>query len=201
MNAAGATIVLIPGLFMTDWSTRHLRRHLTACGCVCTASGLGVNIGPTRWALRKLDRTVEKAAIDAQDKVFLVGHSLGGTMARLIASSRSNTVGGVITTCAPVRMPVRTVMAPALWVLHRVFTKDRDYEQSFAAGETPSVPILAIIAENDGILSPDACVQTETPDHINVTLSATHMTICSSAAAAETAANTISVWRRSLDGP
>jgi pimeloyl-ACP methyl ester carboxylesterase len=79
-------------------------------------SGIGVNAEcPNLLIQRRLNQTIEKALRDTGRKIHLVGHSLGGIIARSVAGERPQDVASVITLVAPIRGTVanRTVLHAA----------------------------------------------------------------------------------------
>jgi pimeloyl-ACP methyl ester carboxylesterase len=63
------------------------------------------NVGCSRQASETLERRLEAIVLKRGRKVMLVGHSLGGLMARALAARRPDLVDGVITLGSPVLAP------------------------------------------------------------------------------------------------
>jgi pimeloyl-ACP methyl ester carboxylesterase len=63
------------------------------------------NVGCTREAGNKLERRIESIAIKRDRKVTIVGHSLGGMLARGLASRRPDLVEGIVSLGSPVLAP------------------------------------------------------------------------------------------------
>ena len=84
-----------------------------------TFSGIGINAEcPNLLIQRRLNQTIEKALADTGRKIHLIGHSLGGVIARSLAGERPKDVASVITLAAPVRGTVANracLMPPKLF--------------------------------------------------------------------------------------
>jgi pimeloyl-ACP methyl ester carboxylesterase len=63
------------------------------------------NVGCTREASEALERRLEAIALKRGRKVTIVGHSLGGLMARGIAGRRPDLVDGIVTLGSPILAP------------------------------------------------------------------------------------------------
>ncbi len=67
-------------------------------------SGIGINAEcPNLLIQRRLNQTIEKALAETGRKIHLIGHSLGGVIARSVAGQRPKDVASVITLAAPIR--------------------------------------------------------------------------------------------------
>lgn len=98
-------VVLVPG-FMAGDSTLLLMSHfLRRLGYRTYRSTMHVNVGCTQEASYALERRIESIAIRRERKVNVVGHSLGGLMARTIAARRPDLVEGIITMGSPLLAP------------------------------------------------------------------------------------------------
>ncbi len=96
----GRPVLLIPGFLAGDWSLRPASRYLRMRGFRTYLSGIRINVGCTSAMADRLERQV--VALAAQvGPVSLVGHSRGGTLARLVAARRSDLVDRVVTLGSP----------------------------------------------------------------------------------------------------
>ncbi|HEX8553692.1 MAG TPA: alpha/beta fold hydrolase [Sphingomonas sp.] len=98
----GRAVMLLPGLFNGDRSNIVLRRYLTRLGYRAQGWGLGRNLG-VRTVGTDADRLIARVAVLAAEAgpVTLIGVSLGGIMARLVAHRRPDLVRAVITVASP----------------------------------------------------------------------------------------------------
>lgn len=99
-----SAVVVIPGFLGTDLYLTHLSSWLNRIGYRSYVSGIGLNAEcPNLLIKYRLSETIKRALDDTGRKVHLIGHSLGGIMARSVASQRPQDVASVITLAAPFR--------------------------------------------------------------------------------------------------
>ncbi len=102
---AGDPVVLVPGFLAGDGSLALMARHLRAQGYRTYRSSMHANIGCTKDASDQLERRIEGVALKRGRKVTIVGHSLGGLMARGLAGRRPDLVEGIVTLGSPILAP------------------------------------------------------------------------------------------------
>ncbi|MFN3943491.1 MAG: alpha/beta fold hydrolase [Allosphingosinicella sp.] len=149
----GPKLMVIPGFLATDRTTLGLQRALAEGGFRVSGWGLGLN---RRVTERTVDAIADQIArFGAGEKVILVGWSLGGLYARVVAQERPELVERVVTLGSPFsgdRRRNNNVWRLYEWVAgHHVNHPpiDRDPAQK------PPVPTLAIWSRRDGIVSVD----------------------------------------------
>ena len=98
-------VVLVPGFMAGDTTLLLMSRHLRRLGYRTYRSTMHVNVGCTQEASFALERRVEAIAIRRERKVTVVGHSLGGLLARGLAARRPDLVDGIITMGSPMLAP------------------------------------------------------------------------------------------------
>jgi len=109
----GSAVVVIPGFLGSDVYMTHMNSWLSRVGYRPYLSGIRLNAEcPNLLIKYRLTEIIEKAVHETGRKVHLIGHSLGGIMARSIAAQRSGDVASVITLASPFRGKVlhRSVM-------------------------------------------------------------------------------------------
>jgi len=100
----GSAVVIIPGFLGTDLYLMELHAWLARIGYKPYFSGIGLNAEcPNLLIKNRLTQTIDKALVDTGRKVHLIGHSLGGVIARSVAGSRPKDIASVITLAAPIR--------------------------------------------------------------------------------------------------
>ncbi|HXB70466.1 MAG TPA: alpha/beta fold hydrolase [Candidatus Acidoferrales bacterium] len=100
----GSAVVVIPGFLLTDLYLTEFRAWINRIGYKAYSSGIGVNAEcPNLLIQQKLNATIQKAYKETGRKVHLVGHSLGGVIARAAASQMPDRVASVITLGSPFR--------------------------------------------------------------------------------------------------
>lgn len=100
----GSAVVIIPGFLGTDLYLTEFHAWLSRIGYRPYFSGIGVNAEcPNLLIQRRLNQTIDKALVETGRKIHLIGHSLGGVIARSAAGQRAKDVASVITLAAPIR--------------------------------------------------------------------------------------------------
>lgn len=100
----GSAVIVIPGFLGTDLYLAEIRAWLSRIGYRSYYSGIGLNAECPNLLIRhRLSETIQKAYRSTRAKVHLVGHSLGGVLARAVASQMPDRVASVITMGSPFR--------------------------------------------------------------------------------------------------
>ncbi|HZP23519.1 MAG TPA: alpha/beta fold hydrolase [Terriglobales bacterium] len=100
----GSGVLLVPGFLGTDAFLRQLYGWLGRIGYRPFFSGIGRNAEcPNLLIQRRLNDSIDRALDETGRKIHLIGHSLGGVIARAAACQRSDAVASVITLAAPFR--------------------------------------------------------------------------------------------------
>ncbi|HTZ84788.1 MAG TPA: alpha/beta fold hydrolase [Candidatus Acidoferrales bacterium] len=100
----GSAVVIIPGFLGTDLYLTEMHAWLGRIGYRPYFSGIGINAEcPNLLIQRRLNQTIEKALEETGRKIHLIGHSLGGVIARSVAGQRPKDVASVITLASPIR--------------------------------------------------------------------------------------------------
>ena len=100
----GSGVVLIPGFLGTDLYLTELHAWLGRIGYRPYFSGIGINADcPNLLIQRHVTETVDRAMQETGRRIHLLGHSLGGVIARSIAGARPKDIASVITLASPIR--------------------------------------------------------------------------------------------------
>ena len=149
--ADGRKLMVIPGFLATDRTTLGLQRALAEGGFRVTGWGLGLNRGVSERTVDLIADRVER--FGGGGKVILVGWSLGGLYARVVAQERPELVDKVVTLGSPFsgdRRRNNNVWRLYEWVAgHSVNDPPIDKDPEVK----PPVPTLAIWSRRDGIVS------------------------------------------------
>lgn len=119
----GSGVVIIPGFLGTDAYLMELHAWLARLGYRPYFSGIGLNADcPNLLIQRRLNETMETALAETGRKIHLIGHSLGGVLARAVANQKPKKIASVITLASPFRGVVlhRTVLRAAEIVRNRI---------------------------------------------------------------------------------
>lgn len=164
----GRPVMLLPGLFNSDRSNAVLRAFLQRAGYDAHGWGLGRNLG-TRTIGAEAERLIariEALADRTGQPVTLIGVSLGGIMARLVAHRRADLVREIVTISSPYAAHPH---ATRVWRAFELFTGERvdDPHVTALAAEIARplpVPATAIWSASDGLVAGAACRGGDCPD-------------------------------------
>jgi triacylglycerol lipase len=98
-------VVLVPGFLAGDSTLSALARALREQGHRTYRSHIHANVGCTVRAAAQLESRLESVAARRGRRVRVVGHSLGGLLARGLAVRRPDLVAGIVTLGSPMLAP------------------------------------------------------------------------------------------------
>lgn len=98
-------VLLVPGFLAGDGTLTLMSRHLRRLGYRTYRSTMRANVGCAQQAAEALEQRIEAIAAKRGRKVTVIGHSLGGLMARGVAARRPDLVDGIITLGSPLLAP------------------------------------------------------------------------------------------------
>lgn len=157
----GRPVIILPGLVNPDWANLTLRRYLRKLRYDARGWGLGHNLGvrSTGPNGEKLDALVHRVHAETGRKVTLIGISLGGMMARLMAHRWPDEVAEVITISSPFAGDPR---ATNVWRVFELLTGERIDDEKVTADRAllasePPVPTTAIWSASDGLVNGAIC--------------------------------------------
>jgi triacylglycerol lipase len=100
----GSGVVIIPGFLGTDLYLMEMYAWLHRIGYRPYFSGIGLNAECPNLLIRKrLTETIDRARRETKAKIHLIGHSLGGIIARSLAGQRPDDIASVIALGSPFR--------------------------------------------------------------------------------------------------
>jgi len=154
--------------------SRTLRRR----GFRTYRSHIHANVGCTLAAAAELETRIESIAIKRESRVHIVGHSLGGMLARGLAVRRPDLISGIVTMGSPMLAPgahhwmltagvdvlVRLSRAGVPGLMSEECVAGSCARQSFEESREPmpaGVSFTAIYTKRDGIVDWRACVDPE----------------------------------------
>lgn len=168
-------VLLVPGFLAGDSSLGLMSRTLRQQGFRTYRADIRANVGCTLAAAAQLEERLEEITQRRGSRVRIVGHSLGGMLARGVAARRPDLVAGIVTMGSPMLAPgahhVSLTRSVDLLVrLNRAGMRNLMAEdcvaghcalESFAqarAALPEGVDFTAIYSRRDGIVDWRACV-------------------------------------------
>lgn len=178
----GSAVVLIPGFLGSDQYLGDMFSWLRRVGYQPYMSGIGRNAACPNFLSSKLAETVTSAYLETRRPVHLVGHSLGGTLARNVAVRQPHLVASLITMASPLRsVRVHPMVLGAASVVRRRVRMDKDVEPDCYSGvcscdflkslDRPvrkSVTQAAIYTKGDGVIDWRCCVNDDPATDLEV---------------------------------
>jgi pimeloyl-ACP methyl ester carboxylesterase len=182
----GAPVVVVPGFLGSDSYLSEMHNWLKRINYKPYYSGIGRNAECPELLTERLVATIDTAWNDTHRKVRLVGHSLGGTLARVAAGRRPNRVNRVITLASPIQdIRVHGFILAAAGVVRQSVIERRKkqaeahpqcYTESCtcgfgtqARGDLPAtVKTTAIYSKGDGVIDWRVCLDEDPAKNIEV---------------------------------
>jgi triacylglycerol lipase len=181
-------VVLVPGFLAGDGSLSLMARHLRGLGYRTYRSLMHANVGCTMAASQTLERRIEAIATKRGRKVTIVGHSLGGLMARGVAARRPDLVDGIVTMGSPMLAPgaAHPILLFDLKMVTRLrrvglgrmmgedCTSGECARESFDQARLPlqDVAFTSVFSRRDGIIDWRSCLD---PQAASVEVSTSHL--------------------------
>jgi pimeloyl-ACP methyl ester carboxylesterase len=170
----GHPVVVFPGLGAADMTTVPLRSLLQHLGYSAYPWQQGFNFGPRRGVLDAVRAQVQRLAERHDEKVSLVGWSLGGLYAREMAKEMPDIARCVITLGSPFAGHPRATNA---WRFYQVVS-GQDVQDPGLIEQirgTPPVPTTSIYSRTDGVVAWQCSLNEESPLAENIEVHASHI--------------------------
>lgn len=175
----GNPVMVLPGFMGRDNSTGSIRRFLTSRGYAAYPWGLGRNLGLSTigedgvYIAERLEAIYEE---HGQQKVSLVGWSLGGVMAREVAKRYGHMIRQVISLGSPFG---GAPDASHAWPLYRFLAGDEVQSDEFREAldqmaVAPSVPTTSIYTKTDGVVHWKGSIEKEARNTDNIEVRSSH---------------------------
>lgn len=171
----GHAVLVLPASLRSDRQTEALRAFLSGMGYAAYGWGLGVNLGPTGPVLAGLCRRLAQLH-EQHGAVSLIGFSMGGLLARLLAARHPQRTRQVISVCSPIREPARSVWLP-LEPLLGLWPGPDLRALSAEVGAPLAVASTCIYSRDDGIVRWTHCRDETAACADNVEVSGCHITM------------------------
>jgi pimeloyl-ACP methyl ester carboxylesterase len=164
----GAPVMVLPGLGTSDLSTAPLRQFLKQLGYTPYGWGMGINKGYKASYEETLLRKLRHLYLKHDQKVKLVGWSMGGIYARELAKMNPHVTSQVITMGSPFSGgKTQNTNVNALYRLlnGQKIRATHDSRANFLH-EAPPVPSTAIYSKTDGIVCWQYCIEYGDFEHL-----------------------------------
>jgi pimeloyl-ACP methyl ester carboxylesterase len=170
----GHSVLVLPGLIASDESTGLLRHFLSEHGYAVHGWGLGHNLGPREGVEQAMLDRIDKLHASSARKLSLVGWSLGGVYARLLASRRPEAVRCVVTLGAPL---TGNPKATSAWRVYEWVSGQQVEASNGRLRQRPPshVPTTSIFSRSDGIVAWQCSVDSPGPRTENIEVAASHI--------------------------
>lgn len=171
----GTPVLLIPGFMAGDLTLSLMDHWLGRLGYEPRRTGIRANIDCTGHAIDRLERALQRLADHHGRQVAIIGHSRGGSMARILAVRRPDLVTAIVCLGSPlvdqfavhplVRAHVEAVATLGTLGVRGLFRRgclmdrccDRVREEA-SAPFPPDVRFTSIYTRSDGIVDWRACL-------------------------------------------
>ena len=185
----GRPVLVFPAFFAGDWQTEPLRDFLTGKGYAVYGWRLGPNLGPTGFTLKGMAQRLDEVRAENRGaQATLIGHSLGGVLARELAKMRPDAVRQVIVLASPIHKPTASLLVPLYDALSVFYGEDAEALEA-RLNVPPNVPVTAIYTRTDGIIAWESSLERPGPRRENVEVTGAHTTM----------ARNFEAWRIILD--
>ena len=172
----GHSVLLLPGFLASDLSTGPLRRFLRDLRYRAHRWSLGRNLGPREDLEQRMSERLESLHNRSGRKVSLVGWSLGGVYARLLANRHPEWVRSVVTLGSPFTGSPR---ANNSWRLYESVSGERvddiSEERLELVRRNPPLPATSIFSRTDGITSWRTSLAPDGPLAENIQVPGSHL--------------------------
>lgn len=182
-KGSGQPVLVIPGFLATDNSTYVLRRYLKGQSFNVYGWEMGRNPGLREDIYHRIEERVVELYGQHQEKISLVGWSLGGLYARILAHRLPDYVRQVVTLGSPFNLshPKTASEVEISGPILRMYERLNPHiaSDSLMNGDPiwempPPVPSTSIYSESDGIAAWRYCVDPINPDTENLRVTGSH---------------------------
>ena len=180
----GSAVVLVPGFLADDLYLQEMYWWLRRIGYKPYMSNIGRNANCLSILSERLLNTVQRAYNETGRKVHLIGHSLGGVLARSVSTQRPEVIASVITLASPFKglSSHPFVMRAADRVRERIQNQQAGRvngncftggcscaaAEALRIGLVNKIPRTAIYTKTDGIVDWKMCINADPATNFEV---------------------------------
>jgi pimeloyl-ACP methyl ester carboxylesterase len=174
----GHPVFVLPGFLTSDTRTRRLRKFLRGLGYAVYGWEMGVNLGPTDRVLAGVERRFREIRQKHGCTITVIGHSLGGVIARDLAKRFPEDVRQLVTLGSPIHLPTATNVAGFFRLVSRFHPMALDRTLEEVNRPPPAaVPVTALYTRSDGIVAWQSCLEAEGSSRENIEVESDHSTL------------------------
>jgi len=168
-HGAGTPVLLLPGFLGSDGYLSIMSSWLRRTGYRPYSSGFTIVAGSPFDMIARVLRRAEQIAAESRRPVTVIGHSLGGMLACVLARLRPDLVTHVITMGSPLCEDPRTASHPLVAALADLLVREgraprnavvtaREFERQLFTGPMPeNVRLTCIFTREDAVVDWRAC--------------------------------------------
>jgi pimeloyl-ACP methyl ester carboxylesterase len=173
----GHSVLVLPGLLADDASTELLRAFLRQRGWAPVGWGQGRNFGPRPGVLDAALLRLRQLHERSGRKVSVVGQSLGGVYARLLASSAPDAVRLVVTLGSPIGPRTGSAGATRARRVYQAAAGEHAHDPGRAERlrQPLAVPSTSIYSRSDGVVPWEHSVLAEGAQTENIEVHSSHV--------------------------
>lgn len=203
-------VLLIPGYLAGDESLRVMGRWLKGTGHHPNRTGIRSNVACSAKAMDSLERRLEALVERQGSRAAIIGHSRGGSFAKVLATRRPDLVSGIVTLGCPqndplsihplVRVQIEALAALGRMGLPGLFSRaclEGDCCTSFWSDLQADMPRgmshVSIYSRTDGVVRWQACLA---PGAEHVEIESSHCGMAVHADAYRMVADSLAAFRR-----
>ena len=169
----GHPVIVFPGFSAGDWATVLLRKFLKGRGYAVHGWNLGFNKGYYVGIEDKLRKRLSEIYHRYDQKVTLIGWSLGGLYARELAHAMPETVRSVVTLASPFNNVSEGIGISKLYEFVSGQKINQISPKRIQLLKTPPpVPSTSIYSHSDGVVASGCCNGIESSDSENIAIPA-----------------------------
>lgn len=169
----GHPVLVLPGFLAGNASTLLMRRYLSTLGYDAHGWSMGLNLGHRQKLEAAMLGQLEQIFGESRRKVSIVGWSLGGAFARLLAARRPEMVRSVLTLGSPIGGGADVTNADRVYrTLNRQKKNDSSVKKLVA--QSLDMPTTSIFSRSDGVVSWRASTIQAGPQSENIEVHGSH---------------------------
>jgi hypothetical protein len=167
----GHPVLVIPGLGASDTSTAFLRHFLDGLGYATYPWGLGRNKGMKEEDAKLMQQRLSFIHDRHEQKVSVIGQSLGGVFARELARMDPDMVRQIITLGSPFTgHPLASTGTHFYEWLSGDRFEDMDFNQHLGMRIKPPVPTTSVYSKLDGVVAWECSIEEGRPEGESINL-------------------------------